>query len=158
SAGRRLAGRLRQHGAGRAQTRLPHDRAPAAAGDRRDGHEGPAAPGRPARGACPPGRAGAAPRRPLDDRTPRSRPGPHKEELMTSLAQRTYVIGVWILAAAVLVQFLLAGLGIFADGTFIGLHATLGAALVGVLSLLLVGVGRIAGVAGRTLWLTAAVA
>jgi Family of unknown function (DUF6220) len=80
------------------------------------------------------------------------------EEQMTSLAQRTYVIGVWMLAAAVLVQFLLAGLGIFADGTFIGLHATVGAGLVGVLSLLLVGVGRIAGVAGGTLWLTAAVA
>jgi hypothetical protein len=80
------------------------------------------------------------------------------EEQMTSVAQRTYVIGVWILVAAVLVQFLLAGLGIFADGSFLGLHATVGAALVGVLSLVLVGVGRIAGVAARTLWLTAAVA
>jgi hypothetical protein len=77
---------------------------------------------------------------------------------MKSLANRTYVVGVWVLVAAVLVQFLLAGLGIFADGSFLGIHATVGAALILVLSILLVIAGRLGGVPGRTLWLTASVA
>jgi Family of unknown function (DUF6220) len=77
---------------------------------------------------------------------------------MTSVALRTYVIGIWVLLAAILLQFLLAGLGIFSDGNFIGIHATVGAALVGVLSLLLSLIGRIGGVPGRTVWLTLAIA
>lgn len=73
---------------------------------------------------------------------------------MTSLALRTYVVGVWVLLAAIVLQFLLAGLGIFAGGEFLGLHATVGAGLVALLSLLLTLVGWIGGVRGRTLWMT----
>ncbi len=78
---------------------------------------------------------------------------------LARLASRAYVVGIYLLALAVLVQFLLAGLGIFFDPQFLPLwHATVGASVIFGLSLLLVGVGRLGRVPGRTLWLTASVA
>jgi hypothetical protein len=76
---------------------------------------------------------------------------------MRSVALRTYLVGVWVLLVAIVVQFLLAGLGIFADGSFIGIHATFGAAVVALLALLLTIAGGIGGVPRRTVWLTLAV-
>lgn len=75
------------------------------------------------------------------------------------IAHRAYVVGIYLLAAAVVVQFLLAGLGIFFDPQFLYFwHATVGASVVAGVSLLLVAIGRLGRVPGRTLWLTAAVA
>ncbi len=74
------------------------------------------------------------------------------------IARRAYVVGVYLLGLSVLAQFLLAGLGIFFDPNFLSLwHATVGASVIAALSLLLVVVGRLGRVPGRTLWLTAAV-
>src|ERR1700730_4396741 len=75
------------------------------------------------------------------------------------IARRAYVVGIYLLAVSVVVQFLLAGLGIFFNGQFLQFwHATVGASVVGGLSLVLVPIGRLGRVPGRTLWLTAAVA
>lgn len=75
------------------------------------------------------------------------------------IARRGYIVGIYLLALAVVVQFLLAGLGIFFDAQFLSFwHATVGAGVVAGLSLLLVAVGRLGWVPGRALWLTAAVA
>lgn len=49
---------------------------------------------------------------------------------MKRIARRAYAGGIWVLAAAVVAQFLLAGLGIFADGGFLTWHATAGAAVI----------------------------
>ena len=73
-------------------------------------------------------------------------------------ATRAYAIGIRLLLLVVVAQFLLAGLGVFADSSFFFWHAAIGSSAVLVLSLLLVGIGRLGGVPGRTLWLTAAVA
>jgi hypothetical protein len=68
------------------------------------------------------------------------------------------VAGIYLLGLAVVLQFLFAGLGIFFDYQFLTLwHATVGAIVIGVLSLLLVPIGRVGRVPGRTLWLTASV-
>ena len=73
-------------------------------------------------------------------------------------AVRAYTLGIYLLALAVLIQFLLAGLGIFFDYQYLTFwHATVGAAVIGGLSLLLIAVGRLGRVQSRTLWLTAAV-
>jgi hypothetical protein len=75
------------------------------------------------------------------------------------IARRVYVIGIYLLALSVVAQFLLAGLGIFFNGQFLQFwHATVGASVVGGLSLVLVPIGRLGRVPGGTLWLTAAVA
>jgi len=74
------------------------------------------------------------------------------------VARRVYVVGIYLLAVAVVTQFLLAGLGIFFDPQFLYLwHATVGAGVIAGLSLLLVAVGSLGRVPGRTLWLTGAV-
>ncbi|HKF75850.1 MAG TPA: DUF6220 domain-containing protein [Candidatus Dormibacteraeota bacterium] len=73
------------------------------------------------------------------------------------IARRVYVIGIRLLALLVVAQFLLAGLGIFFDPQFLAWHAAAGAGAIGLLSLLLVPVGRVGRVPGRTLWLTASV-
>jgi hypothetical protein len=74
------------------------------------------------------------------------------------IARRAYAVGVHLLALAVVTQFLLAGLGIFFDPRFLSLwHATVGASVIAGLALLLVAIGRVGRVPGRTLWLTAAV-
>lgn len=77
---------------------------------------------------------------------------------MKRIARRAYAGGIWVLAAAVVAQFLLAGLGIFADGGFLTWHATAGAAVIFGLSLLLVLIGWLGRVRGRRLWLTAGIA
>ena len=74
------------------------------------------------------------------------------------IAQRAYAIGVRLMGLAVLVQFLLAGLGIFVDNQFLSTwHATAGAAAVAALSLICVVIGLLARLPGRTVWLTASV-
>jgi hypothetical protein len=75
-----------------------------------------------------------------------------------AVARRVYVIGVYVLVAAVVVQFLFAGLGIFYGGDFLQVwHAVVGALTIGLLSLALTGVGALGRLRGRTLWLTASV-
>jgi hypothetical protein len=73
------------------------------------------------------------------------------------LARRVFVVGVWLVVASVLLQFLLAGLGIFANPALLVWHATVNGSVVALLPLLLVGVGLAGRVPARTLWLTAAV-
>lgn len=76
----------------------------------------------------------------------------------TTVGRQVYAAGIYVLGAAVVVQFLLAGLGIFFDYQFLALwHGSVGAIVIGVLALLLVPLGRLVGVPGRTLWLTASV-
>lgn len=77
---------------------------------------------------------------------------------VAAIAGRAYVVGVSVLVLAVVVQFLLAGLGLFADAQFLMWHAIGGAGVIFSLSLVLVVVGRLGRVPGTTLWLTAAVA
>ena len=77
---------------------------------------------------------------------------------LAGIARRGYTIGVYLLGLAVLVQFLLAGVGILADPGFLPWHSAAGASVIFVLSLLLVAVGALARVPGRTLWITASVA
>jgi hypothetical protein len=77
---------------------------------------------------------------------------------LAAIAGRTYVIGVAVLVLAVVVQFLLAGVGIFANAQFLVWHAIAGAGVIFGLSLILVVVGWLGRLPGRTLWLTAAVA
>jgi hypothetical protein len=71
------------------------------------------------------------------------------------VARRAYTIGVWLLLASILVQFLLAGLGIFTSPLFFYWHASVNGAIVGLLPLVLVAVGWLGRVPRRTLWLTA---
>ncbi len=73
------------------------------------------------------------------------------------MARRAYAIGVWLLLASIIVQFFLAGLGVFASSLFFYWHASVNAGIVGLLPLMLVAVGWCGRVPGRTLWLTAAV-
>jgi hypothetical protein len=69
-----------------------------------------------------------------------------------------YAIGVWLLVAAILVQVMLAGMGVFSgDATYFIWHANYNSIVVFALALILLGVGRYAGVPRQTLWLTAAV-
>jgi hypothetical protein len=77
---------------------------------------------------------------------------------MKPIARRAYAAGICVLAAAVVAQFLLAGLGIFADAGFLAWHATAGAAVIFGLSLLIVFVGWLGGMPARRLWLTAGIA
>jgi hypothetical protein len=74
-----------------------------------------------------------------------------------TVARRAYTIGVWFLLASILVQFLLAGLGIFTSPLFFYWHASVNAGIVGLLPLLLVAIGWVGGVPRRTLWLTAGI-
>jgi hypothetical protein len=74
------------------------------------------------------------------------------------MARNVYAIGIWVLVAAILVQVMLAGMGVFSgDATYFIWHANYNSTVVFVLPLILFGVGRYAGVARRTLWLTAAI-
>ena len=74
---------------------------------------------------------------------------------MKAQARRVYEIGIYVVVAATVLQFFLAGLGIFVDASLFFWHTTVNPFLVGVLPLLLVAVGWYAGVDRRTLWLTA---
>jgi len=51
---------------------------------------------------------------------------------LQAMARRAYAIGVWLLLASIIVQFFLAGLGVFASSAFFYWHATVNAAIVGV--------------------------
>jgi len=73
-------------------------------------------------------------------------------------ARQAYVIGIWLLVAAILIQVLLAGAGVFSgDATYFIWHANYNSAVVFFLPLILIAVGRYARVPRQTLWLTAAV-
>jgi Family of unknown function (DUF6220) len=74
---------------------------------------------------------------------------------MKALAHRIYEVGIYIVVAATVVQFLLAGLGIFANASWFFWHTSVNPWLVGVLPLVLVGIGWYAGVNRTTLLLTA---
>ena len=74
------------------------------------------------------------------------------------MARSMYAIGIWVLVAAILVQVMLAGMGVFSgDAAYFSWHANYTSVVVFVLPLILFGVGRYAGVPSRTLWLTAAI-
>jgi hypothetical protein len=68
-----------------------------------------------------------------------------------------YVIGVRLLLASILIQFLLAGLGIFDSAYFFFWHTSVNGVIVGLLPLVLVAVGWFGRVPPRTLWLTASI-
>ena len=74
---------------------------------------------------------------------------------MKAQARRVFEIGIYVVVAATVLQFLLAGMGIFVDATWFFWHTTVNPFLVGVLPLLLVAVGWYAGVDRRTLSLSA---
>ncbi|HKA12678.1 MAG TPA: DUF6220 domain-containing protein [Candidatus Dormibacteraeota bacterium] len=76
---------------------------------------------------------------------------------MRELPVKTFSVGTWLVLVSVLVQLLLAGLGVFADSGFFFWHATVNAGVVFLLPLLLVLLGWLGRVPGRILWLAAAV-
>jgi hypothetical protein len=49
------------------------------------------------------------------------------------MAQRAYTVGIWLLLASIIVQFFLAGLGVFASPLIFYWHASANAAVVGLL-------------------------
>jgi hypothetical protein len=73
------------------------------------------------------------------------------------LARRGFAWGTWVVGAAVLIQFVLAGLGVFDYAGFFFWHAVVNASVIFVLPLLLVLIGWIGVVPGRLLWLAAAI-
>ncbi len=72
-------------------------------------------------------------------------------------ARRAFVIGTWLVVATVLVQLLLAGLGVFDNPGFFFWHANVNGAVVFFLPLLVLLIGWYGRVPGRLLRLTAAV-
>jgi hypothetical protein len=73
-------------------------------------------------------------------------------------ARQVYLVGVWLLVAAILIQVLLAGAGVFTgDANYFIWHANYNSLVVFLLPLILIGVGRYGRVPRQTLWLTAAV-
>ena len=70
---------------------------------------------------------------------------------MRAGARRVFEIGIYVVVAATVLQFFLAGLGIFVDSSLFFWHTTVNPFLVGVLPLLLAGVGWYAGVDRRTI-------
>ena len=74
------------------------------------------------------------------------------------MARNAYAIGIWVLVVAILVQVMLAGMGVFSgDATYFIWHANYNSVVVLVVPLILLGVGWYARVPRRTLWLTAAI-
>jgi len=71
-------------------------------------------------------------------------------------ARQVFDIGIYVVVAATVLQFFLAGLGIFGSAQLFFWHTTVNPFLVGVLPLLLIPVGWYAGVDVRTRWLAAA--
>jgi len=76
---------------------------------------------------------------------------------MRELAVKTFSVGTWLVLVSVLVQILLAGLGVLADSGFFFWHATVNAGVVFLLPLLRVLLGWLGRVPGRILRLAAAV-
>ena len=77
---------------------------------------------------------------------------------MRETARRVYPWAIYVLAVAVVVQFLLAGLGIFTNAYFFFFHAVVNAPIIFFLPLIAVLIGWLGRVPGRMLALTAAVA
>jgi hypothetical protein len=75
---------------------------------------------------------------------------------MREPAGRAFSVGTWLVLVSVLVQMLLAGLGVFADSGFFFWHASVNAGVVFLLPLLLVLLGWLGRVPGRLLRLAAA--
>jgi hypothetical protein len=73
------------------------------------------------------------------------------------IARQAYAIGIWLLLASVLIQVMLAGLGIFANAAFFFWHVNVNGAVVFFLPLVLVGIGWYGRVPRRMLLLTAAI-
>jgi hypothetical protein len=76
---------------------------------------------------------------------------------MREVARRAFVGGTWLVGAAVLIQVLLAGLGVFTYPGFFFWHANVNGSVVFFLPLLLVLVGWLGGVPARILGLAGAV-
>jgi len=74
---------------------------------------------------------------------------------MKAQARRVFDVGIYVVVAATVLQFFLAGLGIFVDASLFFWHTTVNPFLVGVLPLLLVAIGWYAGIDRRTLLITA---
>jgi hypothetical protein len=74
-----------------------------------------------------------------------------------AIAQRIYSVGVWLLLASILIQFLLAGLGVLDSAYFFFWHANVNGAVVGLLPLVLGAIGWYGRVPRRTLGLTVAI-
>lgn len=70
--------------------------------------------------------------------------------------RRVYAVGTRLMIAAVVIQFFLAGLGVFTYAGFFYWHAYVNGTIVFLLPLVLVLVGWIGSVPRRILWLTAA--
>jgi uncharacterized protein DUF6220 len=83
--------------------------------------------------------------------TPIAEPGPR------AAARRIFAIGIWLLFASIIIQFLLAGLGVFADSSFFSWHANVNGAVVGLLPLVLVAIGWYGRVPRQTLLMTVAI-
>lgn len=75
---------------------------------------------------------------------------------MKERARQVFQYGIYVVVGATVLQFFLAGLGIFADPTLMFLHTSVNSFLVGLLPLVLAGVGWYAGVERRTLLLAVA--
>jgi hypothetical protein len=73
---------------------------------------------------------------------------------MKERARQVFNIGIYVVVAATVLQFFLAGLGIFVDPTLMYWHTMVNPFLVGVVPIALALIGWYAGVARRTIWLT----
>jgi hypothetical membrane protein len=73
---------------------------------------------------------------------------------MKAGARKVFEVGIYVVFAATVVQFFLAGLGIFVDSALFFWHAAVNPFLVGLLPLVLAGIGWYAGVDRRTLLLS----
>src|SRR5919109_3756322 len=76
---------------------------------------------------------------------------------MRDVARRAFLAGTWLVGAAVLIQVLLAGLGVFTYPGFFFWHASVNASVVFLLPLVLLLVGWLGRVPVRILGLAAAV-
>lgn len=76
---------------------------------------------------------------------------------MRHIAGKAFEVGTWLVMAAVLLQILLAGLGVFADPGFFFWHGAVNSIVVAFLPLVIVLAGRLGRVPGRILGLAAAV-
>src|SRR2546421_2216588 len=75
---------------------------------------------------------------------------------MRERARQVFDIGIYVVVAATVLQFFLAGLGIFVDASLFFWHTSVNPFLVGLLPALLAPLGWYAGVERRTVWLSLA--
>jgi len=76
---------------------------------------------------------------------------------MRETTRRIFIYASYVLVAAVVVQVLLAGLGVFQSSDWFFWHANVNSIIVFVLPILMLIVGRWAGLSRRAIFLTAAV-